>query len=178
MPYAVRLDVPTRHALRDLDNGAIEEREVRVTVQQVLADHLRPMSPGNIFWPDIDLNLRNAALIDFDLSECHISNARFEYATFVGDVQFVNATVHGPCRFNSARCTGTAWFSGSIFEKNASFTEMRFCGDAKFDDVQCAGTAWFTGATFVGEVQIDGATFAHELIGFLPGADTHRAGER
>lgn len=49
MPYAVRLDVPTRHALRDLDNGAIEEREVRVTVQQVLADHLRPMSPGTSF---------------------------------------------------------------------------------------------------------------------------------
>jgi hypothetical protein len=167
----LRMPYPVENP-REYDRHLVEEREVRVAVQHVLADHLRPQaSAEGLFWVGIDLNLRGATLLDLDLTGCHMAAARFDGARFAGDTRFVGVTFHETARFDGARYLDTAWFSRTIFKKNASFTLTRFGGEARFDGARCEGTAWFTGASFVGAAQIDGPRFAHELVGLLPGVD-------
>ena len=70
-----------------------QERQVRLTAQRILAEHLRddrakdqrstdPPSPR--FWPDIRLDLAGATLIDFGLEYGVMADASFGGATFSG----------------------------------------------------------------------------------------------
>lgn len=68
-----------------------EERQVRLTGQRVLADHLRwqkhrwrqgPTAANPLFWPGIRLDLSGASLLDAGFGGCRFDQADFRGATF------------------------------------------------------------------------------------------------
>ncbi|MCS7484129.1 pentapeptide repeat-containing protein [Umezawaea endophytica] len=156
----------------------VQEREVRLTAQRILASHLRPdlddstgKSTNLRFWPGIQrLDLTGATLIEFDLRGCHIGSAGFTGATFVGTAGFGGAVFTGIARFNEATFASNAWFTGTKFAGTAGFNKVTFTGDAGFNKAIFANTAgfnesnfttnvWFTGAAFAGTAGFSGATF-------------------
>ena len=95
-----------------------QERQVRLTAQRILAEHLRddrakeqrstdPPSPR--FWPSIRLDLDGATLIDFDLQGGVVADASFIRTTF----------------------SGTADFRAVTFSSHASFVEATFSARAE-----------------------------------------------
>jgi uncharacterized protein YjbI with pentapeptide repeats len=151
-----------------------QEREVRLTAQTILADHLRPdqgsRDPGETFWGDIDLDLTDATLINFDLRGCHVGIGRFQDAQFVGETWFDGAVFAGPVWFFDANFTGQARFVEATFGDEASFgganfahggwfNGTKFGGHAKFSDANFVGGAGFDGAVFAGPVWVGGARF-------------------
>ena len=155
------------------------ERQVRKTAQTVLAERLRHGHPG--FWLDATVDLTGAHLIDLDfhgitVGEFDGSNAtvdryaRFDDATFNGDVLFVEATFNGfadfgkttfvgTAGFNCAEFRGRARFSTATFTKYTEFTAVRFNGPADFAAATFKGDIYFSCATFFNEATFDTATF-------------------
>jgi hypothetical protein len=100
-----------------------------------------------------------------------IRGARFERATFQGDVGFAGATFQGDAGFHGATFQGVTWFDevtfqGGItwfdkatFHDNAAFNGVTFQGDAMFVEVTFQGDAEFNGATFHDDAEFGGATF-------------------
>lgn len=88
----------------------IQEREVRLTAQRVVIAHLRPgngTTPVDTFWPDIDLDLTGAVLIDVDMQGCKLRSGVFTGAQFVGytcfdQAEFADAAVFYHAEFESA----------------------------------------------------------------------------
>jgi hypothetical protein len=102
----------------------VQEREVRVAAQRILRDHLLKETrdtPLPTFWTDIDLDLRAATLIDFDLGGCTVGTADFESATFIDFADFSATTITGLAYFRSAKFTG-----------QVDFEDMNFTGDVDF----------------------------------------------
>lgn len=91
--------------------GTAEELQVRKAAQRILMLHLRPGSEGS-FWPDTDLDLSEAKLVDFTLTHCRIRSAVFDRAVF----------------------SGVTDFSGAVFVSKASFDNATFSGDVDFGD--------------------------------------------
>ncbi|RJQ75697.1 pentapeptide repeat-containing protein [Pseudonocardiaceae bacterium YIM PH 21723] len=174
MPFTV-IDSPTQH----------QEREVRLAVQRVLADHLRvgdPALPARTFWPHIDLDLTGATLIDPDFTGCQFRNARFDKASFVGDAwlsgsrfigdagfdgtrfggqaDFRGARFAGETWFGSARFSSGAWFGGAQFLEGAWFGAVRFNADAGFSETTFEQSAGFAGTRFTGDAWFSKAAFA------------------
>ncbi|GAA4547006.1 pentapeptide repeat-containing protein [Amycolatopsis samaneae] len=122
----------------------VQEREVRLTALGILESHLRPGTdpdrPVGTFWPDTDLDLTGAVLVDLNLSHCRVRTVRFGGATLTGETWCVQAAF-----------TGAAWFDGTTF-----------AGKARFDGARFTGRVWFEGAAFAGETSFDGATFTTE----------------
>jgi hypothetical protein len=187
MPYtAPREDRPDkiRTAQRTARHGALahsnsvaggrdslEEQQVRLTAQRILADHLRYINappPGRgrrgaadlnaRFWPRIRLDLTGAILFDFDFADCRAVVASFRGATFSGDASFRGATISGYTSFDEAAFSGEAHFSGTVF-LDVSFNGATFSGDAWFNGATFFGDAWFNGATFFGSASFYGTTF-------------------
>ncbi len=177
-------------ALAAADQGGIretqlQEREVRLTAQRILHQHLQPGGdpdhPRHDFWPDIDIDLTGAILIYFSLTDCRIANATFRGATFTGVAWFSGAEFGGPTRFDGgefcgdagfgeakfrdkvwfdeAEFGGLAWFGGAEFGGLAGFGEAKFSGNAGFGEAKFNGEAWFGGAEFGGPAGFDGAEF-------------------
>ena len=152
-----------------------QERQVRLTAQRILAEHLRddrtpdqrsagPRSPR--FWPGIRLDLAGATLIDFSLNKGVVDGANFDGATFTGGVGFTGTTFNRDTTFDGATFSGDAWFSKATFS------------DAWFGKATFSLSAWFNGATFTGGVgftraifsrngaQFSGATFSGDHADF------------
>ncbi|MFI6909783.1 pentapeptide repeat-containing protein [Nonomuraea sp. NPDC050394] len=142
-----------------------EERQVRLTAQRILADHLRyraldthrwwqprPADPNLRYWADIRLDLTGAILVDLDLGNCRISDARFGGTTFSGNT-----------RFNDVTFTRDAGFDGVTFTRDAGFNDATFTRDAGFDGVTFTGAVQFDGATFTRDARFDGATFCGDV---------------
>jgi uncharacterized protein YjbI with pentapeptide repeats len=155
-----------------------EERQVRVTAQRILADHLRydppaarrwwqprHIDPNPRYWPDVRLDLTGAALIDLVLNNCRLGEARFDEATFTGHAGFGTATFTVGARFSGATFTGEARFSGATFTGQAVFEKAIFSRLAQFGYATFSSDAIFSGATFTGNAQFDKATFSG-LTGF------------
>jgi hypothetical protein len=73
----------------------VQECEVRVVAQRILRIHLREGTqeqPPVTYWPDTDLDLTDAHLIDFNLSQCAVRTAYFGSATFTDTAYFYSAT--------------------------------------------------------------------------------------
>ena len=140
MPYTPPEDqTPSVDATEDthrLYEQRRQELQVRLTAQRILSAHLNPGAAA-VFWTEIDLNLTEAHLHQFDLTTCHVHTARFDGATFAG----------------------YAWFRGAKFTGYAGFVGTKFTGDAKFGRTTFAGDAGFLGATFTGNAGFSGATF-------------------
>jgi len=145
---------------------AREELEVRLAAQRILAKHLQPgpqpTKPVDDFWKDINVDLTNATLVDWDLRGCRVHNATFSLAQFSGTTRFHGAQFTGPAWFNEAQFTGPAAFDKAQFTDDAWFNEAQFTDMAWFDDAQFTGPAWFNEAQFTGPAAFDGAQFTDD----------------
>ena len=170
-PGATEEDLGERDAAAEQRTDAVgdtwqQERQVRLTAQRILAEHLRDNrdkdqrstdSPSARFWTGIRLDLAGATLIDFDLRDGVMADASFHGATFSGDAWFPWATFTGGADFTGATFAGSAWFTGATFT-GATFTGATFTDVADFHGATFGG-AWFDGATFNGAAAFLGATF-------------------
>jgi len=164
------------------DDAWQQEKQVRLTAQRILSDHLR-VPDGNQqaasrsaapFWNDISLDLTGATLIDFDLANSKITgDARFRWATFTGlagfdrakfarDAVFAGATFTSHALFDGAEFTSHAWFGGAKFTRDAVFGEAIFTGDAWFDEATFTSHAWFDRAKFTSQARFDRAKFTRD----------------
>ncbi|WP_143073513.1 pentapeptide repeat-containing protein [Actinokineospora terrae] len=142
--YCAYLRMPYDPPLGSLPEGGdlldhrqrLEEREVRRAVQRILLLHLRPQTPES-FWPDMDLGLTGAVLIDFDLDRCRIRSSTFALATFKHRTNFTGT------EFGSY-----AWFRSATFTDDVRFDGARFGGLANFTEVTFQRSATFAGAEF------------------------------
>ncbi|RKR89543.1 pentapeptide repeat protein [Micromonospora pisi] len=136
------------------DSVILEDLEVRKAAQDLIVKHLwcfflpdgRAAHDGK-YWGDIDLNLRGATLIDWDISSCKAGRINIEGAHFIGDadfsgsfisavsatgavflgnIDFTNVTVDGLANFRLARFDGDADFSKTPFSKLGVFMHARF----------------------------------------------------
>lgn len=163
----------------------LQEREVRLTAQRILHQHLRPgpdpNHPQRDFWPDIGIDLTGATLIDFSLKNCKIAYSSFQSTTFTGEVwfdgarfggdaDFRGAEFGGHARFLGAKFGGDSGFFGAKFDSVALFHGAKFGGDvgfgwadfgdfAVFDETEFSGNADFCGARFAGDAAFQGAEF-------------------
>lgn len=151
-----------------------QEREVRLTTQRIVRDHLRPgdqLDPTETFWGEIDLDLTGAYLIAFDLEECRVGTATFDGAQFTNDSAFSGTKFVGPTSFIDAQFTGNCasfdraeftgpgptMFRGAQFTSSdyTSFVEAQFKGDGPgpiFAGARFAGQATlFSDAQFTGD---------------------------
>ncbi|MCG8920641.1 pentapeptide repeat-containing protein [Actinokineospora sp. PR83] len=157
MPYTMPGDPPADDAdtkLIDTHRERVQEREVRLTAQRILAHHLRPGpdrdNPVTTHWADIDLDLTGAVLINLDLTRTSIRAASFGEAWFSGAARFGGAWFSGAARFGKARFSGIAGFGEARFSGTAGFGKARFSDTAEF------GGAWFSGIAGFGEARFSG----------------------
>jgi Pentapeptide repeats (9 copies) len=145
-----------------------QERQVRLTAQRILGEHLRddrlrdrhstdPPTPR--FWPGIRINLADATLIDINLQDGVVADSDFRGATFTGNVVLDTTTFTGDALFDGATFTGDASFSKTAFGGRAVFANATFSGGALFLRVTFSDNAGFGGATFNGGVRFDEANF-------------------
>ena len=146
-----------------------QERQVRLTAQSILAEHLRDDRakdqqstdpPSSRFWNNIHLDLTGAILIDFNLANGVVADANFRRAAFSGGASFSGATFSGDARFGGAAFSGDALFGGAAFSGDASFPEAAFSGDALFGEAAFSRGAWFRRAAFGGVAGFRKATFS------------------
>ncbi|MFI0422427.1 pentapeptide repeat-containing protein [Spongiactinospora sp. 9N601] len=155
------------------DPAPAGERQVRLTAQTILAEHLRderrpnqalglPASPRH--WPGMRIDLTGATLIDVDFTGAHPAEALFAGATFVGETAFGWASFSGQARFDKAHFTDDTWFTGAKFAELAEFSAAVFSGGASFEDTTFASDALFYKATFSAHAHFTEATFADHAI--------------
>ncbi|TQS22646.1 pentapeptide repeat-containing protein [Microbispora hainanensis] len=156
----------------DLD-PAEGERQVRLTAQTILAEHLRdprrpdqraslPSPPRH--WPGMRIDLTGAILIDLDLTKAHLSEAQCAGATFSGDTTFHGAVFAGEANFDGAIFAGDASFSYAAFAGYGWFGRATFAGEADFEGATFALDAVFHGVTFSGNAQFSDATFTDNAL--------------
>ncbi|MFD8562982.1 pentapeptide repeat-containing protein [Streptosporangium canum] len=160
--------LPAEPAPRQESGDREGELQVRLTAQRILTVHLRDDRPADqrstlpatpAFWEEMRLDLTGATLIDFELTNGHVTRAGFNKATFTGDAWFDEATFTGDARFDEATFTGHAVFGGATFTGHAFFSRATFTGGAWFIGATFTRDAWFDGATFTGNTGFVGATF-------------------
>ena len=159
-----------------------QELQVRLAAQRLLATHLRPEKdkqgrPTNErFWPDMELDLTGAVLINWDMTECQSKYAEFADAEFRGKTSFSHVVFDEGASFDSAVFEGDLWFRSARFHGEARFTLATFNSDiwfshATFYDAASLGgatfheSAWFEDVTFHGSVSIQNASF-HGHVSF------------
>ncbi|MET8332182.1 pentapeptide repeat-containing protein [Streptosporangium canum] len=150
------------------------ERQVRLTAQHILAEHLRDgrsadqrdtvLADPN-FWEGMRIDLTGAVLINFDFDYCHVAQADFTKATFVESAGFRKANFNGYSGFKETTFSDYAQFFGATFNGFAQFVETTFSQYAGFDGVTFGGFTQFQGTTFGGEARFFGATFS-QYAGF------------
>lgn len=134
---------------------ARQEREVRLTAQRILSDHLRKPDPngeGSHHWPAMEINLAGAHLIDFALDTAAARLARFTKATFDGPASFWLS------EFDNLD------FEKAVFNDAADFTRMRVRGDADFAKAEFAGRANFDNVSILSVVTFGGSRFDASAI--------------
>ncbi|MET7338448.1 pentapeptide repeat-containing protein [Nonomuraea sp. NPDC005650] len=111
------------------------ERQVRLTAQRILGEHLRDdrplkrrdkLPPGPLLWEGMRIDLTGATLIDFDWTGAHVSAAEFSHTHFVGDARFMHATFSEMASFKLAS------FEASTYTADADFTGLGASGEVRF----------------------------------------------
>ncbi|AIG73297.1 Hypothetical protein AJAP_01835 [Amycolatopsis japonica] len=140
-----------------------QEREVRLTAQRLLNDHLRP-DLKTAYWGECDLDLTGSHLIDFTLTKSRVGTGLFGRATFTGAAWFGGATFTGNVMFSAAAFTGSAAFIKATFARPAWFSEATFADDATFSGATFTGAAMFYGAAFSGNAKFYEAAFSNLAV--------------
>ncbi|MEU8631718.1 pentapeptide repeat-containing protein [Amycolatopsis sp. NPDC048633] len=173
------IDVLCAYLRMPFEPAQTQEKHVRITAQRILAQHLRPGSDA--FWPDTDLDLRGATLIEFRFERCRVRSALFTDAkfegdadlggtafleradfdgtTFTGSARFSAASFVNGARFRTARFQSNVRFRGTTFHGDARFTGTRFVANAWFGEAAFHGDVWFTQTHFEQDIRFDGAVF-------------------
>jgi uncharacterized protein YjbI with pentapeptide repeats len=149
-----------------------QDGAIRDVPQRMLTAHLRP---GWKFWPDIDLDLTGAALVDLDLSDCRLRRLILDGAVLTGPTRMrrltaATATLRN-VQFRSdvwlehSSFAGAARFEGATFDGDAWFGGARFGGPTSFAVATVHGHAWFSQCVFGGPVEFGEAVF-HRSAGF------------
>jgi uncharacterized protein YjbI with pentapeptide repeats len=145
--------------------ACLEEREVRMTAQQILTGHLAPAGADRArFWADLDLDLGGAVLIDLKFHDCSLRNANFARARFLGQTSLLGIRFRGSTRFDDAVFEGEAWFAEAEFSDSTRFDGAAFLADARFDEATFFGATVFRRARFQGDARFDKAKFAGKVI--------------
>jgi hypothetical protein len=148
MPYKV----PAEANGPDEARVAREEQQVRLAAQYILTRHLRANSAVSRteiqFWSNIDLDLTDATLIDWNFHGCRARQAVFIRACFHGGAYFGNAAFAGVAVFGGATFKGNAWFADTSFQGDAWFLETTFTDRAIFRGASFEAGADFTDAVF------------------------------
>lgn len=158
-----------------------QERQVRLTAQRLLTQHLkpepdsqgRPTNPD--YWPGrdasgFDLDLTNASLHDWNFYGCETHSADFTGAHFHGDTlfskarftglaDFRNTHFHGRAKFGFMHFHGIAQFHEAEFHHVATFSESHFAQSAQFQGTYFYRSAHFNGVNVYGSTQFDRARF-------------------
>jgi len=109
--------------------------------RQWMQEHAHCPSPVN-------LNLRNATLVEFDLGAGCLGSCDFRGARFVGQT-----------RLDRCRIVGEADFTGAIFDGPVAFDGTTVRGEVSFRRCQFLGAASFVDASFQDHVCFDDALF-------------------
>jgi uncharacterized protein YjbI with pentapeptide repeats len=135
---------------------AEQERQVRLTAQNILRHNLRVVaqrrrrwwhrsSPPVPAWPGIQLNLSGALLLGsslgFYLSDCQFDHANFDGAQFTSGADFAGAQFTRLISFTGAQFIGRPDFRGAQFTGEADFTGAQFTGVPHFEGVRVASAA-------------------------------------
>jgi uncharacterized protein YjbI with pentapeptide repeats len=146
------------------------ELDVRRTAQRIIFRHLRPSSEDS-YWPDIAIDLRDAALIDADFRECLLmrpdfegamffGKTRFDKAQFKGRTSFTATEIKGRLSFSEVTVDGVIWFDDAKFGDFADFENLTVHGSAIFDRARFNGLVMFKDARIAGDYALfDDATF-------------------
>ncbi|MBB2914880.1 uncharacterized protein YjbI with pentapeptide repeats [Streptosporangium becharense] len=150
-----------------------EERQVRLTAQRILAEHLRDdrtlgqstTLANSRFWEGMRVDLTGALLIDLDFAGCLTVDAWFEGTTFRGRTDFRRTAFKGDARFSGTIFERDVWFAEAIFVEDAWFTRATFEGETGFSEATFEKGVSFGGAAFTGEVNFGDVIFKGE-VGF------------
>lgn len=148
------------------------ELDVRRTAQQVLERHLRwPKgleTPPVTYWENTKLDLRDAILVEFDLSGCRFTSGDFRDATFHHRSLFDDMVVSEKALFSGATFGGDRYesvsFKRASFGGQANFRHVAFLGYTWFGDASFAGGCSFTDAVFSEQAVFSGASFAGDTL--------------
>ncbi|MEU0789569.1 pentapeptide repeat-containing protein [Amycolatopsis sp. NPDC005961] len=134
-----------------------QEREVQLTAQRIIQAHLRVETEK--FWPDIDVDLTGATLIELDLTGCRLRTATFTDATLLGDTKFREARFDGRVSFTGTQFAGELNFDGAEFFDESRFEAAIFHRYSTFSRACFHRRTWFIGATFRMFSSFDHANF-------------------
>lgn len=170
MPYAPPTGKPPPNDTPDTDRSRhvqhMEEYQVRLTAQNILASHLHPGAdpnyPLDTFWPDMIFDLTGATLADFKLIDCHLRKASFDEAFFSGESSFKGTRFNGAASFDYARFDGPAFFDRVQFIGNVSFRDAQFSSIAWFAQAHFRGDAWFGRTHFASEAWFPDTIFERD----------------
>ncbi|WP_228694879.1 pentapeptide repeat-containing protein [Amycolatopsis japonica] len=176
MPYEppVEAEPDDRGGINDVDNyrERTQEREVRLTAQRLLKDHLNPRRSSS-YWGELDLDLTGAQLIDFTLTGARAGTSTFRKATFTGTASFDHATFTGATLFTKATFTRNARFEGTTFTGGAWFDEATFSLNGWFNKTTFRRGVMFDRATFHGDARFVRATFAGKAVFYKTAFNTY-----
>ncbi len=154
----------------------LAEPTARAAIQEALLRVVRPrrIDASDDAWPELDLDLSNTVLTDFDLSGCRVRHALFTETRFLRDTTFANARFEcarfdgalfdGDAVFDRGRFADTVRFDRVTFRDNAVFADVRFSGDTRFDAARFLRRVTFIGSTFRGDVRFRATEFAGEAV--------------
>ncbi|MDX8148631.1 pentapeptide repeat-containing protein [Lentzea sp. BCCO 10_0061] len=148
-------------ALRELPwPGTAVDQRWRSVLQASLAARLRP-GPG--FWLGSDVDLRRTTLVDFDLSECRLRDARFDGTRFLGDARFDQSTFLGAFEARGAFFGRHVLLTRSVFARGLGLRGSTVCGNGELSHIHVAGPAVLRGVRFSGRADFTCSRFGSEL---------------
>lgn len=149
--------------------SSIQETQVRLAAQRILANHLQKQSTESAnsdwaeesHWMDMQIDLTGATLIDFSFSRCHVRSANFRRARFYGITSFRWAEIKGIAQFHGAQFLGHTSFRGARLSGDTWFDRSHFGRSTRFDETCFERGTWFTQAQFSAGVTFNKAVFSH-----------------
>ncbi|GAA4853999.1 pentapeptide repeat-containing protein [Saccharopolyspora rosea] len=151
--------------------------QVRLTAQRLVVD-LLPRA-GDVDAPAYDLDLTNATLEYFDLTDRKVGTLVLRYAHLYSSNNFSRCEYRGPVWFTGSttgpgrlsgnfRCQDAvfhdkAWFSGVHFGGPAMFDRTRFAGRTKFADCRFDERVSMVDASFEGQADFRSVHFGHDV---------------
>jgi len=180
------LHVGTRHG--DLYQQPRQERQVRLTAQDILARNLRlaeapkrrlwnrrQIARREPAWPGMQINLAGALLLDFTLRSCRLGRTDFGGAQFMGTADFQDVEFTVPADFTDAVFKGverskfapSGLFGGALFSDTATFRGAVFTtGHAAFEGARFSSAVDFASARFTGSVSFRATHFTGRHVNF------------
>ncbi|MEV6238668.1 pentapeptide repeat-containing protein [Lentzea sp. NPDC051838] len=166
-------DVPTgrknaeyRRRLTSDESRAFAELEVRHTIQEMLWTHLGDPDQrevGSKRWPDIDLDLSRAILVDPVLRQLKVRDLKCEGTVVHGIADFRHLRVTGFAAIGGARFHGQALFSDAVFATHFGLIDCDFAARADFSGMKIPKLSVnLLRSRFRGEVDLSGCTL-HNL---------------